>query len=121
MTWQDFRRTTVRNPLPTVRVDDVHHSLRFNTRAAALLLDVEALVLMWDADRVAFRLVDLDDPDGYALYHQGAIAWVNCWSFLRFRGYAKRQAWTLHEDGDLLVGEPVRTARQACAQIAGAR
>lgn len=78
MTWQQHERAphNFRNPIPGVHVSRDLRKLQFSTLAAAMVLDEEALVLLWDGDRIAFRPVDVDHRHGYALAHNWRIGVV---------------------------------------------
>ena len=123
MTWTTHTRTTGRNTYAGVKVSKDERTLSFNALAADLLIDVQALVVMHDGDRVAFEPVPFTDPNGFALHHLGAVAWLGCYGVIRKQGFVRGQAWRLAwEDAAerLLIGEPVdpRPAhRQVWAEI----
>lgn len=107
MSWQEYERTTRRNPTPGVKVSNDGMNLNFNCQAAnGLLLDVDALVLLWDGERIAFRPVSFKHRNGYSLAHVGGYAWLNCRGFIQSRGLHRRQRWELSALGDLIVGDP---------------
>lgn len=105
MTWEVHARTQFRNPVPGVKVSGCQRMLRFNALAADMLIDVQALRLLHDGDRIAFEPVSFSNPDGFALAHIGSNAWVQCYGFIKNLGLRRHQSWSVQWDQDLALGE----------------